>query len=168
MGHFPGVESLELRSLLATIIPSGVISSTPVAGGYDYTIALANSAASNSAIGSFWYAWVPGQDYLATAPISVTPPAGWTDQVSHNDSGDGYAIQFVAASPTGDVQPGQFLDFSFTSADPPASVGGDSVFYPNVPVGTSIRLSRGTLQRCRSPVHRDGRADPCFDRHNAR
>ena len=79
----------------------------------------------------------PRQDYLATAPISVTPPAGWTDQVSHNDSGDGYSIQFVAASPTGDVQAGQSLDFSFTSADPPASVGGDSVYYPNVPVGTS-------------------------------
>ena len=34
----------------------------------------------------------PGQDYLATNPISVTPPAGWSDTITHSDSGtgDGY------------------------------------------------------------------------------
>ena len=146
MGRSPHIESLESRSLLATIIPSGVISSTPVAGGYDYTIALANSSASNSGIGSFWYAWVPGQDYLATAPISVTPPAGWTDQISHSDgSADGYAIQFVADSPSDDVQPGNSLDFSFTSADTPASVEGNSVFYSDNAGGNIVRLSRGAF-----------------------
>jgi hypothetical protein len=138
MGHLLRIEPLEPRALLATISASATISSTPVAGGYSYTIALANSSTSNSAIGTFWFAWVPGQDYLATNPISVTPPAGWTDQVTNNGSADGYAIQFVSTNPANDVQPGSSMNYSFTSTDAPASVEGTSAFYPSTPVGTSI------------------------------
>ncbi len=138
MGRFLGVESLEPRALLATINASGVISSTPGTGVYNYTIALTNSSSSNSGIGTFWFAWVPGQDFLATNPISVTPPAGWTDQVSHtNGAADGYAIEFTAVNSSDYVQPGGSLDFSFTSVDTPASVEGNSPFYPTAAVGTS-------------------------------
>ena len=78
-GRFLRVEPLESRALLANIYPSGVISSTPDGSDFQYTIALTNSSASDDSIGTFWFASVPGQDYLATNPISVTPPAGWTD-----------------------------------------------------------------------------------------
>jgi Bacterial Ig-like domain (group 2) len=137
VGRFLGVESLEARALLANIFPSGVISSTPDGSDTDYTIAVSNSSASNSGIGSFWFASVPGQDYLATNPISVTPPTGWTEQKTSSGSGDGYGIEFVSSNPAYDVQPGGSLDFWFTSADTPASVDGNSVFYPSTPVGTS-------------------------------
>ncbi len=89
--RFLGVESLERRALLASIIAtggnsnssgssasgtniiaSGVISDTAGAGVYDYSIALTNSSQSGAAIGSFWYAWMPGQDYLSSYPISVS------------------------------------------------------------------------------------------------
>jgi hypothetical protein len=45
-----GVEALEERRLLATIIPSGVISSKPDGADFDYTIALSNSSSSNASV----------------------------------------------------------------------------------------------------------------------
>ena len=79
MGRFLGVESLESRALLANIVASGVISSAPDGSDYNYTIALTNSSQSDSGIGTFGSRRSAGQDYLATNPLSVTPPTGWTD-----------------------------------------------------------------------------------------
>ena len=57
--------------------------------------------------------------------------------------GDGFAIQFLANGPANDVQPGSSLSFSFTTADPPASVNGNSMFYPGVPTSTSTVYPQG-------------------------
>jgi len=134
------VESLERRALLANITASGAISSTPDAANYDYSITLSNSGSSGAAVGTFWYAWiaVPNEDFLANRPISVTPPAGWTDSITNSGADDGYGILFSASSSAYYVQPGRSLDFKFTTADSPASVKGDSKFYPGTPVGTSF------------------------------
>src|SRR5881275_856778 len=115
--RFTGLEYLEGRALMATINASAVISSAPAGPNFNYTITLANASSSNSGIGTFWYAWVPGQDFLATSPISVSPPPGWSDNITNMGPGDGFAIQFLANSPANDVQPGSSLSFSFTSAD---------------------------------------------------
>ena len=141
--RFTGLEYLEGRALMATINASGVISSTAAGADFNYTIALTNASSSNSGIGTFWYAWVPGEDFLATSPISVSPPAGWTDNITNMGPGDGFAIQFLANSPANDVQPGSSLNFSFTSADSPASVNGNSVFFPGTPVNTSFVYPQG-------------------------
>jgi hypothetical protein len=136
-GRFLAVESLESRALLTNIIASGVITSSPVSGGYNYTIALSNSSQSDSPIGTFWFAWSPGQDYLPSDPISLSAPTGWVAQVTHGGTGDGYGIEFVADTPSDDIQPGSSLSFSFTSASTPASIQGSSPFYSGLPVGTS-------------------------------
>jgi hypothetical protein len=135
---FASLEHLEGRALLATINPGAVISSTPVGADFNYTITLTNASSSGSGIGTFWYSWVPGEDFLASRPISVKPPAGWTDVITNEGGSDGFAIQFVASSPANDVRTGSSLSFSFTSADPPTSVNGNSVFFPGTPVGTSF------------------------------
>jgi uncharacterized protein YjdB len=130
-------EVLEPRRLLANITPSGLISSTPDGSNFDYTITLSNASTSSSGIGTFWFAWVPGQDYLATSPLSVTPPTGWSDQITHGGASDGYAIEFTTANSLYYVQPGHSMTFAFKSADAPSSVEGNSVFYSQTPVGTS-------------------------------
>ena len=119
VSRIPVAESLECRGLMS-ITASGVISSTPDGSNYNYTIQLTNSSSSTSGIGTFWYAWVPGEEFLATSPISVSPPTGWTDQITHAGAGDGYAIRFEASSSSYDVQPGSPLNFGFTSANTPA------------------------------------------------
>ena len=141
--RFTGLEYLEGRALMATINASGVISSTAAGADFNYTIILTNASSSNSGIGTFWYAWVPGEDFLATSPISVSPPAGWTDNITNMGAGDGFAIQFLANGPANDVQPGSSLSFSFTSADSPASVNGNSAFFPGTPTSTSTVYPQG-------------------------
>jgi hypothetical protein len=138
--RIPGVESLERRALLANITASGVIGSTPDGANYDYSITLSNSPSSSAAVGTFWFAWiaVPNEDFLATRPISVTPPAGWTDSITNSGASDGYSILFSASSSAYYVPPGSSLNFQFTSADNPASLNGDSKYYTGTPVGTSF------------------------------
>jgi len=137
------IESLEQRALLANIIPSAVISSTPNGSDFNDSIELTNSSQSDAGIGTFWFAWVPGEDFLATSPISVSPPVGWSDQITHAGAGDGYAIQYTADSSAYYVQPGASLDFAFESADAPASINGNSVFYPTTPVENAFVYPQG-------------------------
>jgi hypothetical protein len=135
----PQLESLEGRALMATINASATISSVADGPNFNDTLTLNNSSTSNSGIGTFWYSWVPaGEDFLATSPISVTAPAGWTDTITHIGPTDGYGIQFVASNSADDVQPGSSLTFSFVSADSPASINGNSVDYPGTPVDTAV------------------------------
>jgi hypothetical protein len=114
-----------------------VISDVAAGPNFDYTIALSNSSSSDSGIGTFWFAWVPGKDFLATRPLSVTAPTGWTDIITGGGANDGFAIQFTTTNSVYYVQPGATMDFMFQSADTPQSVAGDSKFYPTTPVGTS-------------------------------
>jgi len=141
----PRLEFLEGRALLANITASAVISSAPSGADFNYTITLKNSSTSTAAVGTFWYAWIasPDQNYLATSPVSVTPPAGWTDSITHDNATDGYGIRFIASSPAADVQPGSSLKFQFKSADSPASVNGKSHFHGGPLVGTSFVYPQG-------------------------
>ena len=126
----------------ADIVPVGTISASTDGALFDYTIKLTNSAASTDVIGTFWYAWVPGKDFLATEPISgdIVNPSGWHSTMTHvpNIDSNGFAIQWVADSPASALAAGDSLTFGFTSADTPAQVYGISVFYPGTPVGTSF------------------------------
>jgi hypothetical protein len=130
-----------------TISASATITATPDGSDYDYTITLTNtSVAGNDNIATFWFGWVPGEDFLATNPLSVTPPTGWMDVVTHGSSTDGYAIQYDALASSDVLAPGNSLVLKFKSADTPADLMGDSVFYPGTPVMTSFVYSQGPFQ----------------------
>lgn len=127
-----------------TISASAQFNDQPVGGNlFNYTITLDNSAASSSAIGTFWFAWTPSGDFLPSNPNLVTPPSGWSDTITHLGVGDGYGIEFVANTPATALAPGQSLDFNFETLDSPAAVAGNSPFYPTIPVGTSVLYGGG-------------------------
>jgi hypothetical protein len=120
----------------ATIVASELTDTT-----YQYSLTLKNTghgkATTSNQLGTFWYAWIPGQDYLDTAPVTVTSPTGWADKITHDGSTDGFAIQWVAT--TNAVQVGKSLSgFSFTSTDTPAQVFGKSNFFPTALVNTAF------------------------------
>lgn len=127
---------------------SATISATQVGPSlYQYTLTLTNGASSTTPIATFWYAWIPGQDYMATSPSDITVPAGWSDVVTNAGGSDGYAIQWDAGSPAADVAAGSTLTgFSYESADTPAVEFGNSPFYPTVPIVTSFTYSAGVEQ----------------------
>jgi hypothetical protein len=143
-----------LAGLLTAATPRGLAAETASAvitpislGGnnFDYSIKLTDTGTTN--VGTFWFAWIPGQDYLPVSPISEVSPAGWqVGMISHNGSSDGYAIQWVASSASSDLTPGSnstnnSLTFSFKTTATPAQISGDSSFFPSTPVGTSFIYS---------------------------
>jgi hypothetical protein len=105
-----------------------------VAGGFEYDLTLNNTG--NTTIGTLWFAWIPGYDFLPSAPTSVTSPAGWSDLVMNEFPGDGYSIQWVATTPMAAGSP-PLSGFSFTTTDAPAAISGTNTvpsffsgFYP--------------------------------------
>jgi hypothetical protein len=136
------------RSLLAAALLAGVagaaqaatkaggtIGSADLGGGvFRYTITLTNVG--TTGIKTFWYAWIPGQDYLATSPTNITSPAGWSAIITGGAPGDGYAIQWTTSSAP--LAPGASLSYAFQSTDSPAMIAGNSTFFPGTPVGTSF------------------------------
>jgi hypothetical protein len=102
---------------------------------WQYTLTLNNTG--TTTIGTFWFSWIPGQDYMPTSPSSITGPTGWTSTVTAGGAGDGYAIQWVTA--TNLLGPGNSVSgFGFDSATTPAQMAGLSLFHNNPPVGTSF------------------------------
>jgi hypothetical protein len=122
-----------------TLSASGQLRGTASGGGFHYTLTLNNSSGSTTNIETFWFGWVPGLDFMAVSPTSIVTPAGWTNQVTHVGSGDGFAIQFVTS--TAPLAPGGSLTFTFTSTSSPTTMAGDSPFHATFPVGTSFVYS---------------------------
>jgi hypothetical protein len=120
---------------------SATITAIPLpSGDTQYTITLDDTG--STTIGTFWFGWVPGEDFLDTTPSSVTAPAGWTDNITNMGPNDGFAIQWIASSPSSDLQPGSSLTgFSFDSSQSPSSLFGDSKFFPGTPELTSFVYS---------------------------
>jgi len=118
---------------------AGIVASQPVAGTYQYSITLKDAAkgraTATNQIETFWYGWLPGEDFLDTSPLTVSAPTGWTDRITHGGSADGYGIQFVTT--TDPLKAGKSLGgFVFTSADTPSEVFGKSNFFPSTAVNT--------------------------------
>jgi hypothetical protein len=96
---------------------------------------------STSPVGSFWFAWTPGQFYLPTAPSSVQTPTGWTSSIV--PGGGASSIQFVASSSAFYIPAGSFLTFGFVSTDTPAALAGNAQNFPTTPITTSVAYGAG-------------------------
>lgn len=112
---------------------TAVMTFTPNGSKYDYDIALKNTGA--GALVTLWYAWRPGQNYIAQAPTNVISPQNWNASVTHGGPTDGYGINFSTFSDQ--IVTGQTRHFKFTSNSTPGQLSGNSVFYPSIPVGTT-------------------------------
>ena len=100
------IGTLTAFSSAGTIDASAVITAKPDGSNFDYTIELTNtSGPGNDGIATFWFAWVPGADFLSTSPLSVSVPAGWKDVITHGGTTDGYAIQYDALAPADALAP---------------------------------------------------------------
>ena len=90
-------------------------------GLYDYSLTLNNTG--TTTIGTLWFAWVPGGDFLSPSPTGVVAPAGWTDAVFPNAATGGSSVRWV--TPSDLLAAGQSLSgFSFDSTETPAQLLG--------------------------------------------
>jgi hypothetical protein len=104
-------------------------------GDYRYTITLKDTG--TTPIGTFWFGWVPGANFLPSKP-QASAPKGWADHVI---SGGGYSIQWVANSSASKLKAGHSMTFTFTSSAKPAAVFGASKTHPGTKVTTSFIYS---------------------------
>jgi len=109
-----------------TVIGSGT-------GPYTYSLTFSDAAGATSPIGSVWYAWVPGSDFLPGSPTSESTPTGWTATVASGTPG--YSIQFKASSSAYYIPAGGSLSgFGYQAGFSPAQLAatansGESVAY---------------------------------------
>jgi len=107
------------------------ISSSPAGNGtYNYAMTLNNTG--GIGIGTFWYAWIPGLDFLSAYPNSVQTPGGWSYII--NGGYYGYSIQFTTG--TSPLAPGDSLSgFGFNSSENPNTINNGTSF--GYPINTS-------------------------------
>lgn len=123
---------------------SATIDPSSLGGGvFQYDITLDDIG--TAPIGTFWFSWIPGEDFMPVMPTDIKSPAGWSDIVTHSGPSDGYAIQWKASGPSDAVQPGNSLSgYEFQSTATPAELAAANVFYPGkLPVVTSFVYSGG-------------------------
>ncbi len=115
----------------ATLNPTQL---TPTTWRYDVTIT--NSG--TTPIGTLWFAWIPGQNYLFSQPTSIVAPASWTPATFGSSSN--WSLRFTAANTGVDVNAGSSLGgFSFVSTMSPTQISGNSPnFGGTTPVTTSF------------------------------
>jgi hypothetical protein len=112
---------------------SSTISGTPIAGGFQYTMNLTNTSTDSSKIGTFWFAWVPGSDFMQAEPTGIVSPTGWTANITGaaanvaTTAGDGNAIQWIAGTGSA-LAPGATDTFTFDSTETLAQLLGPSPF----------------------------------------
>jgi hypothetical protein len=122
------------------------LTSSAVVGGqtrYTYDLSLTNTSTDGSTVGTFWFAWIPGQSYLANNPITVSSPTGWEDGPDSQSVGGslgekGASIEWQSTSSASYLAAGHTLSgFSFTTVDSSASVFGNSIYFPGTPILTA-------------------------------
>ena len=103
---------------------------------WQYSLTLNDTGTTD--LGTFWFAWVPGKDFMPTMPSGIDDPTGWSAITTHAGATDGFAIQWKAGAGAL-LAPGQSLSgFTFDSATSPQAMMGDSPFFPGTPVTTSF------------------------------
>jgi hypothetical protein len=106
---------------------------------YNYTITLTDTG--SSTVGTFWFSWIPGQDYMNADPTSIGSPAGWSETVTTRGypGGTGYAIEWTANSSASYLQSGATSSsFTFTSTETPAEMAAGSPFDTTTPTTTAF------------------------------
>ncbi|MEI9987418.1 MAG: hypothetical protein WDN69_32320 [Aliidongia sp.] len=88
-------------------------------GSFHYEMTLTNTG--STTIGTFWFSWIPGANYMQATPTNIQAPSGWTENTV---MGGGTSLQYVANSL---LASGATLSgFSFDSPLTPAQMTGPS------------------------------------------
>jgi hypothetical protein len=146
---FLGLATLVLAGLLATATSKGseiaiaTISDTQISPGeFHYDLTLEDTG--TTTLGTFWFSWIPGDNFMPVSPTSITSPAGWQDFVTSGGPSSGFAIQWTAMTPASDLTAGHTLSgFSFDSSLTLAQLESDASGSPSDPVDTAFVYSGG-------------------------
>ncbi len=127
----------------ASIGITGSISWEKVGDDYTYTLTINNTGTTD--IGSMFFAWIPGQNYLPSTPSSATSPSGWSlVGINQAGGGQGGSIEWQANTP---LTAGHSLTgFTFTTVDTPSEIFATSPYF-NAPVTTTVAYEGGLFSQ---------------------
>ena len=109
-------------------------------GVFQYDLTLHNTG--TTTIGTFWFSWVPGDNFMPVSPTDITFPSGWQDVVTSGGPSDGFAIQWTALTAGNDLASGGSLTgFDFDSTLTPAELAGFASGEPSIPITTATSYS---------------------------
>lgn len=113
------VAAMSASAFAAGISAEATMSYSQISPGvYDYQITVTDTG--TTAIGTFWFSWIPGAGFMPAAPSSESSPAGWVDALTNG----GKAIQWKATTDL--IEPGDSLSgFSFDSTVTPEQFLGN-------------------------------------------
>ena len=111
-------------------IATATLSQSSLGGGeFQYNLTLSDTG--STTLGTYWFAWIPGDNFMPVAPTNIVSPAGWQDVVTSGGPSGGYAIQWTASTPGADLIAGNsFSGFSFESTLTLAQLEGPSAGTP--------------------------------------
>jgi hypothetical protein len=111
----------------AQISASATMTATPNGANWDYDITLHNTGSVN--IETFWFAWIPGYDYLPSSPTVTGTPTSWTTFIENLPNTNRYSIEFYDTGTSNPLTSGNSSSaFQFTSPDSPTTLQGSGTF----------------------------------------
>src|SRR4051812_409943 len=72
-----------------------LVSPPAAAGQFTNTVTLHNTG--TTTVGTFWFSWIPGEDFLPSLPANITAPPGWVGYIEQGIY-DSYSIEWYALS----------------------------------------------------------------------
>jgi hypothetical protein len=142
-----GLAALAVAVSLTTATSKGAelatatISGTQISPGeFQYNLMLNDTG--TTTLGTFWFGWVPGDNFMPVSPTGITSPAGWQEMVTSGGPSNGFAIQWTATAPGNDLAGGNSLaGFSFDSSLTLAQLQSPSTGNPSDWVSTAFVYS---------------------------
>jgi hypothetical protein len=126
-----------LPSAKATISATGILTETATSASFNsFSMSIQNTSTAGTSLEMFWFAWVPGQNFLKSDPITVTPPPGWTE-VPIGNASIGFSMQFNLSTGTPLAAGASLSGFDFTSPDSLAMMEMDSTIHTSTLTTTS-------------------------------
>jgi hypothetical protein len=111
-------------------------------GEYQYNLTLDNIG--TITIGTYWFSWRPGDNFMPVSPTSIDSPTGWQDFITNGGPSNGFAIQWTAKMSSDDLAAGSSLaGFSFESSLTPAELESPSSGSPGDAVDSAFIYSLG-------------------------
>jgi hypothetical protein len=144
VGHLTAIVVAGLFAAVAANaaeIGTATISSAKIRpGNFQHTLTLNDTGTTN--LGTFWFAWVPGDNFMPVSPANFTSAAGWQAIITTGGPSNGFAIPWTAQAPVDDLGAGSSLaGFSFHSTLTLAQLESPSAGDPADPVATAFIYS---------------------------
>jgi hypothetical protein len=113
-------------------------------GENQYDLTLNNTG--TTTIGTFWFSWIPGDNFMPVSPTSIESPSGWQEMITSGGPSGGFAIQWTADTPANDLAAGSSLTgFNFDSSLTPSQLQSPASGMPSDPVTTAFVYSGAPL-----------------------